>query len=276
MGDQVLLLLVGFALTSVFGGGLGMFFQTRGWSHQHRVQQRDEERAQAIKVFEEVSSLLDKRLYRMRLVFWAAERRAGGADAERLDQALDDYREVLTIWNDNLNRSAALVHAYFGGDARLQLESELYEEYSAIGRVLDLFVRDVQAPHDVDVGVPPIGERLARLGHRICNFNALLLRLLQDDQLGRAAPDTEGSAAGAARPVLQLGDRGSAVARLQRALRRAGTFDGPEDGIFGTLTETGVRAAQQSAGLEVDGIVGLQTWAAVPQENADSREQARA
>jgi peptidoglycan hydrolase-like protein with peptidoglycan-binding domain len=72
MGDQVLLLVIGFGLTSMLGGALRWFFQTRSWSHQHRAQQRDDERVQALKAFEEVSSLLDRRLYRMQRVFWAA------------------------------------------------------------------------------------------------------------------------------------------------------------------------------------------------------------
>jgi hypothetical protein len=79
MGDQVFLLVIGFLLTSVAGGVLGLLFQERSWSHQHRAQQLDQQREQAIKVFEEVSSLLDRRLYRMRLVFWAAKRCAPAA-----------------------------------------------------------------------------------------------------------------------------------------------------------------------------------------------------
>ena len=31
MGNQVLLLVIGFALTSVLGGALGYFFQARSW-----------------------------------------------------------------------------------------------------------------------------------------------------------------------------------------------------------------------------------------------------
>ena len=50
MGDQVLLLVIGFALTSVLGGALGFFFQTRSWTHQHRAQRRDQLHEHALKV----------------------------------------------------------------------------------------------------------------------------------------------------------------------------------------------------------------------------------
>jgi peptidoglycan hydrolase-like protein with peptidoglycan-binding domain len=57
--------------------------------------------------------------------------------------------------------------------------------------------------------------------------------------------------------TLELGDRGRAVARLQRALGI------PADGIFGPNTLEAVRALQKREGLAVDGIAGSQTLAAL-------------
>ncbi|WP_328424953.1 peptidoglycan-binding protein [Streptomyces sp. NBC_00443] len=63
--------------------------------------------------------------------------------------------------------------------------------------------------------------------------------------------------------VLANGHAGPEVAEAQCLLRRAGISPGGIDGIFGPLTETAVRRAQQRAGLVVDGIVGPQTWKAL-------------
>ena len=254
MGDQVLLLVIGFALTSVLGGALGWFFQNRSWSHQHRVQQRDQERVQAMKVFEEVSSLLDQRLYRMRLVFWAAKR----GSTEALDEARARYRDVVTTWNDNLNRNLALVETYFGGATRHRLEDDIYEEYSAIGRALEQYVRDGGTPED-----SPIGRRLSWLGRQVYDFNVSALDLLQTDRVGRDAP-AAAQRADNPTPLLQFGHQGSAVSDLQDALAAAGHFDARVDGSFGRDTETAVRELQESAGLAVDGVVGPATWAAIP------------
>ncbi|MEV0231209.1 hypothetical protein [Nonomuraea sp. NPDC050786] len=142
VADQLVLLGLGFVLTTVLGGALGYLFQRRAWAHQHKTQQREREREQASKVFEEVSSLLDKRLYRMRLVFWAAKRRASGGSNDQLAEARERYREVLLTWNDNLNRNSALTQAYFGAGARRRLE-ELYDTYAAIGRALDQLMSDL-------------------------------------------------------------------------------------------------------------------------------------
>lgn len=263
MGNQVLLLVIGFALTSVLGGALAYFFQTRSWAHQHQAQQRDQLHEQAMKVFEEISSALDKRLYRMRLVFWAAKRCApAGADLSNLRKALGDYRKTLADWNDNLNRTLALVQTFFGGAAREQLDDHIYEEYSAIGRALDEFVRDVSVSHRADVPVPPIGRRLTWLSNEVYLLNLHMLELLQQDKLGAVAPAATPSRPSPT-PLLQFGSQGSAVLELQRALHRAGHFCERIDGSFGKKTDEAVRAFQRAAGLSADGVVGPATWAAL-------------
>ena len=64
-------------------------------------------------------------------------------------------------------------------------------------------------------------------------------------------------------PVLRRGSRGEFVAYLQELLIAAGHDPGPVDGIFGPRTEAAVRAFQQANGLQVDGVVGIQTWTAL-------------
>ncbi|MGB5758507.1 MAG: peptidoglycan-binding protein [Acidimicrobiales bacterium] len=76
-------------------------------------------------------------------------------------------------------------------------------------------------------------------------------------RLGRPDPDDPGSW-----PVLQKPSRGPTVEELQRRLTDAG-FPAEIDGDFGPLTERAVVDYQLSRGLDVDGIVGLQTWTAL-------------
>lgn len=63
-----------------------------------------------------------------------------------------------------------------------------------------------------------------------------------------------------AAPTLRVGARGQAVADLQRRLTAAGFDPGGVDGSFGPRTLAAVRAYQAARGLEVDGVVGPQTW----------------
>ncbi|MBQ9840788.1 MAG: peptidoglycan-binding protein [Erysipelotrichaceae bacterium] len=65
--------------------------------------------------------------------------------------------------------------------------------------------------------------------------------------------------------ALRLGSRGENVRLMQSYLNalRENAADGPEltvDGIFGSATQSRVRAFQRDNGLEVDGIIGQDTW----------------
>ena len=62
------------------------------------------------------------------------------------------------------------------------------------------------------------------------------------------------------RPVVGYGDEGPDVADLQTMLPR---FEGEIDGDFGSITEAAVLDYQRSRGLDVDGLVGQQTWTAL-------------
>jgi peptidoglycan hydrolase-like protein with peptidoglycan-binding domain len=65
-------------------------------------------------------------------------------------------------------------------------------------------------------------------------------------------------------PTISFGATGDVVRRLERALRRTPDLGLKVDGVFGSQVEKAVRQFQQGAGLAVDGIVGPQTWAALP------------
>lgn len=63
---------------------------------------------------------------------------------------------------------------------------------------------------------------------------------------------------------LRIGDRGEDVADMQRRLSEIGFRNG-EKGVFDEATQEAVRQFQQAKGLTVDGVVGQQTLAALPQ-----------
>jgi peptidoglycan hydrolase-like protein with peptidoglycan-binding domain len=61
-------------------------------------------------------------------------------------------------------------------------------------------------------------------------------------------------------PTLRNGSDGVAVRGLQRRLIHSGFGIDEIDGHFAAQTEAAVRAFQERSELEVDGIVGPQTW----------------
>lgn len=62
---------------------------------------------------------------------------------------------------------------------------------------------------------------------------------------------------------LSSGSRGAPVSDLQQQLNAAGFNSGPVDGKFGPITRAAVESFQRANGLQVDGIVGPQTQAAL-------------
>ena len=70
-----------------------------------------------------------------------------------------------------------------------------------------------------------------------------------------------------AEPNLQKGSTDPAVRDLQEALKSLGHDPGPIDGVFGTTTETAVKAFRQAKGITADGIVGKITWINIDEAN---------
>ena len=66
------------------------------------------------------------------------------------------------------------------------------------------------------------------------------------------------------RGVLKIGDRGEPVSVIQQKLSQIGLRAG-DKGVFDEATQEAVRQFQQAKGLTVDGVVGQQTLAALPQ-----------
>ncbi len=67
--SELVPIVAGFLLTTVLWGTLGFLFQSRSWNHQHRVQITEQERKTAVALFEEISRLMDRRLYPTRYTF---------------------------------------------------------------------------------------------------------------------------------------------------------------------------------------------------------------
>ncbi len=260
--SPLLLLVVGFVLTTVLGGALGYVFQQRSWRQQTLAQRVDRDLEAATGTFDEVSVLLDQRLYRMRRVYWMA-RRAASAPGElaELDAAVGAYRVVVERWNDNLNRLLARVQTNFGRPVRERLQSELYDTYAAIGEELDQFVREVSVSGQGPVRVRPVGRRLTDLSHRVFEFNVLMLSALEGERVGRHC---DNDSVVSWRPLaIRFGVDAPIVGRIQRALRGLGATDLTEDSHFGAQTDDALRVFQAQHGLAPDGVAGATTLGAL-------------
>jgi peptidoglycan hydrolase-like protein with peptidoglycan-binding domain len=76
-------------------------------------------------------------------------------------------------------------------------------------------------------------------------------------------PVSSRSSRSAGTTLLQRGNSGPEVRRLQESLRSQGFNPGPIDGEFGLQTEQAVRRFQRANGLMVDGVAGRETLTAL-------------
>lgn len=183
---SLLPVITGFFLTTVLGGALGFFFQNRSWEHQHKIQQAEQERQhqgqlaeqareQALRVFDEVSRLMDKRLYRLRLVYWGLQAEAGQAEHSSLAMArFGDYRKVLYEWNDSINRNLALPQHYFEPGMRHRLDNQVGGTFVELGRVIEQWWRTGTRPESEAT----IDAKLRTLGSMVYEFNLAMIRAL--------------------------------------------------------------------------------------------------
>jgi hypothetical protein len=117
---ELKLLIWGFVLTTVTGGLLSFFFQELQEGQKVKADERSENarimeqrQLQATELFNELSPIIDTRLYNWRRLAWGIEDQI---PEDSLKKRYLEYQEVFLKWNRNLNRNRALVCRFFGPD----------------------------------------------------------------------------------------------------------------------------------------------------------------
>ena len=120
--QELVLLLLGFVLTTIIGGAIGARFQERSWTHEHLVQVCETARDTRTTGVAKLSDLMDKRLLKMRQLAWKLESAHSIAEA---DQERQGNREARDEWAMQLNSNLAFVQSNFGDQAKETLEQDI-------------------------------------------------------------------------------------------------------------------------------------------------------
>lgn len=174
-------IIVGFLLTTVVGGLFGFLLQTRSWNHQHKVQIAEAEKQRAVQIFEEVSRLMDKRLYRLRLLRWGLLSDKESTHSPRTEESMTQYRAVLCEWNDGINRNLALLMRYFGVPIRDRLDYEIGALFADLGRVLEQRWKN---PGTATMSETHMQQKLNQLSSAVYSMNLDMLRAIQMGSIG--------------------------------------------------------------------------------------------
>ena len=131
---ELALLLISLLFTSIAGGYLTFYYQQRSWTYKREAELRESERNAASKVFEEISALMDRRLYRMRRILWGYQ---SGTTGKEMNERWTVYREALFEWNERLNTNLAFTQRYFGDDLRMRIEVDIQFDFIELNQVLE-------------------------------------------------------------------------------------------------------------------------------------------
>jgi len=192
--DDLVAIIVGFALTTVLGGWWAYRLQTRSWQQQNELRLREQELERAGDTCASTMSLLDRRLYRMQRLLWAATADVYGTiDDAELEVRRVEYVKVLFDWNDRLNTNLSLVGSHFGDDSRVELEL-LYEAFKRVGLDVEGVVRAASSGEDTTGRAATIaaqfeGREPGSLNDRVYRFGLTLMGQLRDGDVGRHAPN---------------------------------------------------------------------------------------
>jgi hypothetical protein len=146
---------------------------------QRKLQIAEQERKEAVQIFDEISRLMDKRLYRLRLVYWSLEEESDPAKhSSAAEERWKEYRQVLYEWNDSVNRNLALLHRYFGQKIRLRFDNAIGSTFVSLGRKVEQWRKS---------GTQPSGDlerQLKELSNMVYHFNLEMIIAIQSGSVG--------------------------------------------------------------------------------------------
>ena len=134
----LLLLVVGFVLTGVIGQILIGRIQRSNWEHQFKIERLNRQIKEARAIYEHISLLLDKRLYRSRRLCYSLKDRDVWkiSDKNKCDACFKEFNAILYEWNDSLNNNIAKIDSYFGEKNRKFFQDRLCKDIIWVGTLL--------------------------------------------------------------------------------------------------------------------------------------------
>ncbi len=180
IAPQLVLALVGFIFASFVWHFIGSIFQAKAYEHRDRAAMMQVEREAALKVFGDLTTLLESRAYRMRLLCWSLS--ADKVDRQVVEKHLEEYRKILSDWNSSRARYLATVYTYFGG-SRLRDVDQMFREYKRWGSEIEACYRAWKAgkkPKDIEA----IEYQLQLLTVRVENLGFALTQQIREGNVG--------------------------------------------------------------------------------------------
>ena len=173
------LVVLTFGLTTLVGGWLTSRFQERLWSQKKEDSKKISELRVATKTFEDLSSVIDKRIYRMdKLARWMED----NTDQSMIGRQMNEYRDTLYEWNDSYNKNKAKMNLYFGKDISDRFDY-MHGFFKDTGKVLEeQYYLDPRKRNSEKLFF--VGDRIGDLNRMALEINERMIGKIQKQEVG--------------------------------------------------------------------------------------------
>jgi hypothetical protein len=133
MAIAIVSILLTFVLTGVIGNMLVQHWQYRNWINQQKFLGEEKQYYALTALWEELTNLASKRLWRMRRLHAALT----NGDDEKIKERLNDYDLALSEWNEKFHSMSVRLTLYSSWDLERELEDQLQRSFLDAGLRLE-------------------------------------------------------------------------------------------------------------------------------------------
>jgi len=164
--NEIVLMLIGCILTVIFG----RLFQHFLWRVQYKKTYLNKKIEQQLVCFELVSTLMDKRIYRLRQLYNAVFKTSVYTDDE-VKKIRSEYNQTVDEWNFNINKVLAYLELNFSKELREEIDGGIGAKFRELGKACENRGREDNSPskeRDIEL-------LIEALAGRIYNFNIKMM-----------------------------------------------------------------------------------------------------
>lgn len=176
MFANIIPVIVTFILTGIVGNRLVNLWQHRNWLNQQKFLSIEKEYTALNELFDELTTLSGKRLYRMRRFLVATLH----DDEKTLEDRRKEYDEALTAWNDKLNSFFIRLTFYARYDMALRLERIIQANFTLAGSRIEALARKRKENNSVlKHEIAPVEKQLNNIQGLLFEFNRDIMRYIK-------------------------------------------------------------------------------------------------
>lgn len=170
------------AFIAVVGGtAIGTLYQHKSSEEQNYLLMIENDRKQAEHIFNEVSNLMDDRLYKTRRLLSAYVQ----DDNEKVEYSKQSLVSQLEIWNANLGRMYTLIEEYYGVKFRNFFKNRIQDPFTDTGNhIIYEGAKTVQEQNK-------IRSTLKQIEADIDVFDKMMLNAIINNRVGRFSEDRD-------------------------------------------------------------------------------------